>query len=59
MEAVVKTIRINATELRQVRIGVTILLRCIFLGLTELILGNLDLFFFVLKDLPQHLHLLL
>ena len=58
-ETIVKAILIGATELCQVRFRVTILLYRVFLGLTKLVLDSFDLFFLVLKDLLQHLHLLL
>ena len=58
MEEVIKAVCVSAIELRQVHIGVAILSCRLFLGLMELILGSWDLFFFVLKDLSQHLRLL-
>ena len=59
MEAIIKAVHIGATELRQVRFGVKILPYCIFPSLTELVPDSFDLFFLVLKDLLQHLRLLL
>ena len=58
-EAVVKATYIGATELCQEGVEVKILPYRFFLGLTELILDSFDLFLFILKVLPQQLHLLL
>ena len=50
-EAIVEVVRIGSIELCQVRFRVTILLYCVFLGMTELVFDSFDFFFFVLKDL--------
>ena len=59
MEAVIKAINVGASKLCQEGVGITILPYCVFLRLTELILGIIDLFLLILKDLPQHFRLLL
>ena len=59
MEVVIKAIHIGAVELCQEGIGVAILPYRFILGLMELILDSLDLLLFILKDLLQHLCLLL